>query len=81
MSRKTSRNLSGDTSRDTSASRSTNWLVPATLLAGLLLLTGAVTARNGTLMVVSVIVTAATLASATRYGDDQQRERERDRRR
>jgi hypothetical protein len=55
--------------------------VPATLLAGLLLLTGAVTARNGTLMVVSVIVTAATLASATRYGDDQQRERERDRRR
>jgi hypothetical protein len=53
------------TSRNTEA-RTSAWIVPGILLAGILLLTGAIAAGNGTLIIVTFLLMAVSVVSAKR---------------
>ncbi|NUR24543.1 MAG: hypothetical protein HOV83_01590 [Catenulispora sp.] len=49
--------------------------MPATLLAGVLLMTGAIAAHNGTMIVVTFVLVAVTLMSVSRSGENRRDQR------
>lgn len=55
-------------SRNTS--RTSAWIMPGILLAGVLLLIGAVTAHNGTMIIVTFAVLAVAVTAARRSSED-----------
>jgi len=62
----------------TKSTKSSPWIVPGILLAGALLLAGAIAAGNVTLIIVTFLLMGLTIASAGRSAEDRPR---RDRRR
>ncbi|GAA2002159.1 hypothetical protein [Catenulispora subtropica] len=60
--------------------KNSGWIVPGILLGGALLLIGAITSGNGTMVVVTFLLVAVAM-SAARSDDGKQRERQRGKRR
>lgn len=60
-----SRNIpSRNSTSKTSAPKTSSWMVPGILVAGTLLLIGAVAARNATMIIVTVLLMAISVTSA-----------------
>jgi hypothetical protein len=49
--------------------------MPGTLLAGVLLMTGAIAAQNGTMIIVTFVLVAVTLMSIARSGEKRRDQR------